>query len=92
MFFLCGPENWELLQGAFKGEGLLRLHPRLCVRVLLLKFSRQRNLGGGGSPLDLGLKVSGYHGEFGKKRKKIAPGVHHCAITANVKKCRFRHL
>ena len=33
----------------------------------------QRNLGGGGTALDLDLKVSGYHGEIGKKNKKIAP-------------------
>ena len=51
----------------------------------------QQNLGGGGTPLDLGLKVSGYHGEFGKKRNKFAPGVEHCVITANVKKRRSRH-
>ena len=49
----------------------------------ILKICLQQNLGG--TALDLGLKVSGYHGEFGKKRKKIAPGVQHCVPTANVK-------
>ena len=59
----------------------IRLHPRLCVGVLLLKFyiRIQRNLGGWGSGLDLGLKVSGYYGEFGKKKKIRAGGATLCA-------------
>ena len=57
-------------------------------KVLYPKESR----GGGGSPLDFGLKVSGYHGEFGKKIKNFAPGVQHCVSTENVKKRRSRHL
>ena len=56
-----------------------------------LKIYLQQNLGGG-SGLALGLKVSGCHGEFGKKIKKFAPGVEHCGSTANVKKRRSRHL
>jgi len=51
----------------------------------------QQNLGGG-TILDLSLKVPGYHGESGKKEKKIAPGVRHVVTTANVKKRRSRHL
>ena len=39
----------------------------------------------GGTGLDLGLKVPGYHGEFGKKRKQFAPGVEHCVPKENVK-------
>ena len=65
-----------------------RLHPR---KLLILKFICSKILGGG-SGLALGLKVSGCHGEFGKKIKKFAPGVEHCGSTANVKKRRSRHL
>ena len=55
-------------------------------------FYTTESRGGGGSGLDLGPKVSAYHGEFGEKRKQIAPGVQHCVPTANLKKRRSRHL
>ena len=44
-----------------------RSHPRLCVGLLLLDFSRQQNFFWGGYPLDLGLKVPKYYGGYGKK-------------------------
>ena len=61
----------------------VQLNTVTATQTPILKICLQQNLGRG-SALDLGLKVSGYHGEFGKKIKKIAPGVQHCVPTANV--------